>query len=56
MTADEFTLLVEGFRAAVGLNMTPAAVAAAAATAATAPAEGTKTGMKGKKAAPAFGV
>lgn len=56
LSGADFILLVEGFRAAVSLNMATAAAAAAAVTAVTAPAGGTKAAMKGNKAAPAFGV
>ena len=57
LSADEFSLLLEGFRAAVGLSMTAtaAAPAAAPAPAPTGPGKGAVEG-KSKKAAAAFGV
>ncbi len=46
LTADDFTLLLDGFRSAVDLNM----------AATTAAAAGTKVVVKGNKAASAFGL
>jgi len=56
LSADEFSLLLEGFRAAVGLSTaTAAAPAAAAIPAPTGPGKGAVEG-KSKKAVAAFGV